>query len=190
MSRLVASVLAFLALVVPAAAQQLPGGAAPPVHPGTKLNFPPNVAGAQIDRSYTQPIGRDVHYVYGYLFDKMYINVFLFDNGRRVPAGPDNPTVTAQFSTEVEATEKTAKTDGFTGFEKPSVPSSCTYGSITFRCVTYSAQSGRGRVFSKLMMTGYRDHFLKVRIDWSQVQNQTSSDAERALRTFIPALFR
>lgn len=190
MSRLVASVLAFLALVVPAAAQQLPGGAAPPVHPGTKLNFPPNVAGAQMDRSYTQPIGRDVHYVYGYLFDKMYINIFLFDNGRRVPSGPDSPTVTTQFSAEVEATEKTAKTDGFTGFEKPSVPSSCTYGSMTFRCVTYSAQSGRGRVFSKLMMTGYRDHFLKVRIDWAQGQNQTSSDAERALRTFIPALFR
>ena len=190
MSRLVASVLAFLIFAFPAVAQQLPGGAAPPVHPGTKLSFPPSVGGAQMDRSYTQPIGRDVHYVYGYLFDKMYINVFLFDSGRRVPPGSDNATVTTQFSAEIETIEKTAKADGFTGFEKPSVPSSCTYGSITFRCVTYSAQSGRGRVFSKLMMTGFRDHFLKIRIDWSQGQNQTSADAERALRTVIPALIR
>jgi hypothetical protein len=175
---------------IPAAAQQLPGNAAPPVHPGTKLNFSPNAGGGQLERSYTQPIGRDVQYVYGYIVDKMFINIFLFDNGRRVPSGPDNAAVTTQFSSEIEATEKNAKTDGFTSFEKPSVPSSCTYGSITFRCVTYSAQSGRGRVFSKLMMTGFRDHFLKIRIDWSQAQNQTAADAERALRTFIPALIR
>jgi hypothetical protein len=120
----------------------------------------------------------------------MYINVFVFDNGRRVPPGPDNATVTTQFTSEVEATEKTAKADGFTSFEKPSVPSACTYGSLTFRCVTYSAQSGRGRVFSKLMMTGFRDNFLKIRIDWSQGLNQTAADAERALRAFIPALTR
>ncbi len=40
------------------------------------------------------------------------------------------------------------------------------------------------------MMTGYHDHFLKVRIDWAQSLNQTSADADRALRAFIPALVR
>jgi hypothetical protein len=188
MSRLVAFLLILLASIAPAASQQLPGGAAPPVHPGTKLNFPPTIGGAQLERSYTQPIGRDVHYVYGYSADKLHITVFLFDGGRRVPEGPDNPTVISQFGTEIEATEKAAKSDGYTGFEKPSVPSACTFGSITFRCVVYSAATQHGRVFSKLMMTGYRDYFLKVRIDWAQSLNQTSADADRALRTFIPAL--
>ncbi len=190
MSRLVATLLVLLASIVSAAAQQLPGGAAPPVHPGTKLNFPPTIGGAQLERSYTQPIGRDVHYVYGYSADKMHITVFLFDGGRRVPAGPDNPSVVSEFGSEIEATEKMAKADGYSGFEKPSVPSACTYGPITFRCVVYSAATRQGRVFSKMMMTGFRDHFLKVRIDWAQSLNQTSADADRALRAFIPALVR
>jgi len=189
-SRLVAALLTLLASIVPATAQQLPGGAAPPTHPGTKLNFPPTIGGAQLERSYTQPIGRDVHYAYGYAVDKLHITVFLFDGGRRVPSGPDNPTVIGQFAAEIEATEKSAKADGYTGFEKPSVPSACTFGSITFRCVVYSAATQQGRVFSKLMMTGYRDHFLKVRIDWARSLNQTSADADRALRAFIPALLR
>jgi hypothetical protein len=190
MSRLVAFLLVLLASVVPAASQQLPGGAAPPVHPGTKLNFPPTIGGAQLAHSYTQPIGRNVRYVYEYDIDRMRISLFLFDEGRRVPSGSENSMVTSQFTSEIEATEKVAKTDGFTAFEKPSVPSACTYGSITFRCVVYSAQAGHGRVYSKLMMTGYRDHFLKVRIDWAQSLNQTSADADRALRAFIPALVR
>jgi hypothetical protein len=190
MSRLVALFVVLLASIAPAVAQQLPGGAAPPVHPGTKLNFAPTIGAAQLERSYTQPIGRDVHYVYGYSIDKMHITVFLFDGGRRVPAGPDNPSVVSEFATEIDATEKMAKTDGYTGFERPSVPSACTYGPITFRCVVYSAATRQGRVFSKLMMTGYRDHFLKVRIDWAQSLNQTSADADRALRAFIPALVR
>jgi len=188
MSRLLTAFAVLAFWIGQAAAQQLPGGAAPPVHPGTKLSFPPTVAGAQLERSYTQPIGRDVHYVYQYNFDKMHIAVFVFDGGRRVPQGSENAVVINQFSGEVEATEKVAKVDGYTNFEKPSVPSSCTYGSVTFRCVTYSALAGRDRLYSKLLMTGFRDHFLKVRIDWSQGGGQTSADAERALRTFLPAL--
>ena len=189
MTSSLSAALAFLLLSAGAAsAQMLPGNAAPPTHPGTKLNFPASVGGAQMERSYTQPIGRDVHYVYMYLADKIQITFFLFDGGRRVPPGSDNPTVISQFSGEIEATEKVAKTDGYTNFEKPSVPSICTYGSVAFRCVTYSALAGTSRLFSKLMLTGFRDHFLKVRADWSQGTGQTAADADRALKSLIPAL--
>lgn len=190
MSRLLAAFALVVLWIGPAAAQMLPGNAAPPVHPGTKLNFPPTIGGAQLERSYTQPIGRDVHHVYQYSLDKMTIAVFLFDGGRRVPQGSDNPVVISQFSGEIEATEKVAKVDGYTNFEKPSVPSSCTYGSVTFRCVTYSALAQNNRLFSKLMLTGYREYFLKVRIDWSQGAGQTAADADRALKAFLPALLR
>jgi hypothetical protein len=118
------------------------------------------------------------------------VTFFLFDGGRRVPSGSDNPTVTSQFTGEIEATEKVAKVDGYTNFEKPSVPSVCTYGSVAFRCVTYSALAGNSRLFSKLMLTGFRDHFLKVRADWSQGTGQTAGDAERVLKSLIPAVIR
>ena len=182
-----------LALLCPdlAAAQMLPGGAAPSVHPGTKLAFPPSVGGATFEHSATTPIGRDVMYVYSYLFDgKVPIVVALFDGGRRVAAGSENPMVTAQFTADLDQAEKAAKADGLTNFEKPAVPSSCTYGPITFRCITYSALAQRNRIFSKILLTGYRDNFLRIRVEWNHGTNQTSAEAEKALQNFVSALVR
>ena len=47
------------------------------------------------------------------------------------------------------------------------------------------------RVYSKLLLTGYQLHFIKIRIDWGQSGNlqQTSAEADAALQAFIPALF-
>lgn len=191
MSRKLAAAF-FLVLLWPvlAAAQTLPGGAAPPVHPGTKLNFPPTLGGAQFARSYTHPVGRDVVYTYQYIANKMPISVALFDGGRRVLAGSDNPGVVAQFTSEIDSAERTLKADGFTNFEKQPVPSTCTYGDIAFRCSVFSALVQRDRVFSKLLLTGFRDYFVKIRVDWSQGSGQVSADADRELKTFIPALMR
>jgi hypothetical protein len=184
--------LVLLSLLWPAlaSAQMLPGGQAPPAHPGTRLNFPTTVGNAQMLRSYTTPIGRDVLYVYQYAYDRLQISIGLFDGGRRVPAGSENPIVTTQFANELTDAERTVKADGMTNFEKPAVPSSCTYGGLTYRCITYSALAGRDRLFSKLLLTGFRDYFLKIRADWSQGSGQTQADADRALAAFIPAVIR
>ena len=190
MSRLFTALCLALLWPALAMAQTLPGGAAPPVHPGTKLNFPPTLGGGQLVRSYTYPIGRDVAYSYQYIADKMPITVVLFDGGRRVQAGSDGPSVVAQFTSEVDAAERTTRQEGFTNFEKQPVPSTCTYGGLAFRCSIYSALVQRDRVFSKLLLTGFRDHFVKIRIDWSQGSSQVSADADRALKAFIPALMR
>lgn len=189
---LVGTTAVFLTLLLPAvaSAQILPGGTAPSQHPGTRLNFPPTVAGAQLDRSYTTPVGRDVQYVYQYVINKLQLTVFVFDGGRRVPAGIDSPVVTQQFAAEIDASEKAMKADGFTNFERPAVPSACTYGSISFRCITYSALAQRDRLFSKLLLTGYNGFFVKIRVDWSQGSGQTGADAERELQVFVPALVR
>ena len=37
------------------------------------------------------------------------------------------------------------------------------------------------------MLTGFRDHFISIRIDWSQAR-QTATDADAALQAFVPAL--
>ena len=103
MSRFFAAFALLLLSLGTASAQMLPGNAAPPTHPGTRLNFPPSVAGAQLERSYTQPLGRDVQYAYTYLADKVEVTFFLFDGGRRVPAGTDSPVVTGQFASDLDA---------------------------------------------------------------------------------------
>ncbi len=169
-------------------AQMLPGNAAPPIHPGTHLNFPPTLGGAQLQQSYTAPVGRHVQYAYIYNADKIQISVTLFDDGRRVFAGSENPMVQGEFTSELEAAEKAIRSEGYTNFERPAVPSSCAYGSIVFRCITYSALAGRERMFTKLLMTGYNENFVKIRANWSQGAGQTSADADKALQAFIPAL--
>jgi hypothetical protein len=189
-------VATLVALLLPAlacfprtvSAQILPGGAAPPEHPGTRLTFGPTVGGAQLQHSFTTPVGRDVHYGYVYLAGKVQITVELFDGGRRVTAGSESPMVTAQFASDLELAEKAAKADGYTNFERPAVPSSCAFGSIVFRCIVSSALAQRDRVYSKMMLTGYNGYFVRIRATWSQGAGQTSADADKALQAFVPAL--
>ena len=91
-----------------------------------------------------------------------------------MPSGSDNPTVIGQFNSELASAEQQFKYAGYTAFQKPSVPSTCTYGAVTFRCVTYSGVTqANSRVYSKLLLTGFRDHFVKIRIDWKQSQQQS-----------------
>ena len=69
------------------------------------------------------------------------------------------------------------------------MPSTCTYGSVTFRCITYSAvNQSNARLYSKILLTGFRDHFMNIRIDWSEGQAADRADADAALQAFVPAL--
>jgi hypothetical protein len=123
----------------------------------------------------------------------MVIMVQVFDGGRRVPPGSTSPVVIGEFGNELDSIGQQIQGSGYTNFQRPSVPSSCTYGSVTFRCITYSAiTQANMRVYSKLLLTGYQQHFVKIRIDWgqsAQVQH-TGADADAALQAFVPALFR
>jgi hypothetical protein len=169
----------------------------PSVHAGTKLNFPATLGGATFERSvnYAAPPANRPDLGTSYFYStpkKMLITVRVFDGGRRVPAGSDNPTVISEFANEVSSVEEQIKGSGYTNFQKPSVPSSCTYGSVTFRCITYAAVTQANmRVYSKLMLTGYQQHFIKISIDWGQSPGlqQTSAEADATLQAFIPALF-
>jgi len=169
----------------------------PSAHAGTKLNFPATVGGATFERSvnYAAPPANSPELGTSYFYStpkKMVITVQVFDGGRRVPAGSDNPTVISEFANEIRSVEEQIKGSGYTNFQKPAVPSSCTYGAVTFRCITYGAVTQAGlRVYSKLMLTGYQQHFIKISIDWGQSPGlqQTSAEADAALQAFIPALF-
>jgi hypothetical protein len=168
----------------------------PTTDPGTKLAFPASLGSATFERSvnYAGPPSNRPDLGSSYFYStpkKMIITVQIFDGGRRVPAGSASPIVVSEFTSELDSVAQQIQGSGYTHFERPSVPSSCTYGSTTFRCITYSALSQANfRVFTKLLLTGYQNHFIKIRIDWSHGHQQTAADAEAALQAFIPALLR
>jgi hypothetical protein len=181
---------AVLAWVGAASAQTQSTG--PTTHAGTKLAFPATLGGAQFERSvnYAAPPANRPDLGYSYYYStpkKMVIAVQVFDGGRRVPTGSDSPSVVGEFANELASAEEQIKSGGYTRFERPAVPSTCTYGSLTFRCLTYSALTQANlRVYSKLLLTGFREHYVKIRIDWGQALQQ--ADADAALQAFIPAL--
>lgn len=168
----------------------------PTTNAGTKLNFASNLGGATFERSvnYSAPPANNPGLGMSYFYStpkRLAISVQVFDLGRRVPSGSDNPTVIGQFNSELASAEQQFKYAGYTAFQKPSVPSTCTYGAVGFRCVTYSGVTqANSRIYSKLLLTGFRDHFIKIRIDWAQSHQQTAADAETSLQSFIPALMR
>jgi hypothetical protein len=169
-----------LLLAAGAAVAQTP---APAVDPGTKISFAQSVGGATLTRSlgsayqYQAPNG-------------MEITVDVYDGGRRVPNGSSHPTIINQFNDELNAIGQQAAQAGLKGFEKPAVPSACTYGSYTLRCIMFSVQGGSmtGRVYGKFLLIGYREHFVKIIVRWTQTGGQTHVDADKVLAAFIPAL--
>ena len=203
MSRLRVVLLAVMAGAVGAAVAGMAGASgaaaqtqssAPSTHAGTKLAFPASIGGAQLERSVnyagppTNRPDQGVTYFYS-TPKKMVIAVHVYDGGRRIPPGSNNPTVVDEFMGELASSEQQIKFGGYTHFERPSVPSTCTYGSVAFRCITYSAvNQSNSRLYTKMMLTGFRDHFVSIRIDWSQARQQTASDADAALQAFVPAL--
>jgi hypothetical protein len=191
MSRMLAAIVAGLMLAGAAFAQ----GQAPATHAGTKLSFPPTLAGATFVQSTVQPAvgGREPAYSWHYATpNKLQVSVYVYETGRRVPSSSDNPTVVSQFANEIVVAEQSIKSSGMTGFEKPAVPSACRYGTVSFRCIVFSASApaGGGRLFSKMMLTGYRDYFVKIRVDWAQADGRTVGDADTILQAFVPALLR
>jgi hypothetical protein len=180
MSRIVASFVALLVMAGAAHAQQTP---ALTVEPGTKLSFGPNVGGATLSRSfgstwqYTAPNG-------------MEITVDVYDGGKRVPNGSSHPTIINQFNDELNTISQQASAAGLKGFEKPAVPSACTYGQYTLRCITFSAQGTTvtGRIYGKFLLIGYREHFVKIIVRWNQTGGQSNADADKVLAAFVPAL--
>ena len=183
------AILAGLMLAGAALAQ----GAAPTTHAGTKLAFPPTLGGAALQQSYVLPGGgREPGYVWLYTTpNKMQLGVYVYETGRRVPSSSDNPTVVSQFANELLAAEQSIKSSGMAGYERPAVPSACRYGTVSFRCIVFSASApGGGRLFSKLLVTGYHDYFVKIRVDWAQVDGRTVGDADQILQAVVPTLLR
>jgi hypothetical protein len=159
---------------------------APAVEPGTKLSFPPTLGGATLSQSANQGGGSSYQYSTP---NGMEVIVDVYGGSRHVPNGSSHPTILNQFNDELASLAQQAAGSGLSAFEKPTVSSACTYGAYTFRCTNFSASGGNaGRIFGKVLLIGYRDHFLKIVINWTQRSGQTAADADKVLNAFVPAL--
>ena len=178
---------ALLALILSAGAGLAQGQTqAPPVEPGTKLAFSPSLGGATLARSISNANDSTYQYMAS---NGMEVTVDVYGNGRRVPNGSSHPTIINQFNDELGTISQQAQAAGMKGFEKPTVPSACTYGPYTFRCTSFSASGGNaGRISGKLLLIGYREHFVKIIVRWNQTSGQTVADADKVLNAFVPAL--
>jgi len=156
------------------------------VEPGTKLSFPPTLGGATFARSGSAGGGSTYQYSTP---NGMEVTVDVYGGSRRVPNGSSHPTILNQFNDELSILAQQAAASGLTGFERPAVPSACTYGQYTFRCTNFSASGGNaGRISGKFLLIGYREHFVKIVINWMQKSGQTAAEADKVLNAFVPAL--
>ncbi|CAN5922957.1 hypothetical protein BH11PSE3_BH11PSE3_47660 [soil metagenome] len=191
MSRFLAVLAAGLLCSGAAAAQsRVPAPAPAPANsPAGKIAFPATVGDARLERTTTQP-GQGQTYFYA-TPKRLLIVAQVFTGNGHVPSGSDNPAVVSQFAFELDEVEQQAKQSGFGQFERPAVASTCRYGSVSFRCSTYSAAiQGNARLYSKLLLTGFRDSFVKIHVEWVPIRQQTAADAEAALQAFVPAVMR
>jgi len=179
---------AFLALLLFAGAGPAQGQAqAPPVDPATKLAFPATLGGATLSRSVSNANSSTYQYLAP---NGMEVTVDVYSGGRRVPNGSSHPTIINQFNDELAGLQQQAQAAGLTNFEKPAVPSACTYGPYTLRCIVFSAAGNTltGRIYGKFLLIGYREHFVKIIIRWTQSSGQNAGEADKVLNAFVPAL--
>lgn len=175
-------VMAILALAsFPASTIAQPAGPAttraPDIHPATGLKFP-SAVGADIrllrsidyGKSEGRPeFGYSLNYAVAPLLDAIiWVNVF---NGglATIPTGPGSTLLAEQFDQLLEDIRQLPPADGQKIVKGPA---ECLLGGMAFRCATLQAVTPKTHVpiNSTLSVTGYRDHFLSIWLEWEGKQ--------------------
>lgn len=175
-----------------------PAVAAPDAHAATGLVFPPQIANARRIRStdFGKTLGRpELGYDWSYQIDgQLLASVYVYNDGvKTIPTGAANPPVLDQFDRAYKAIHQVAQGDGRYDRLKPiSGPADCPIGGVVFRCVTFSAvqKTDKRPIHTTLLVTGYRNHFLKVRIDWPEGTNAGQREVDRFVQTLVGVIIR
>lgn len=197
-------VLALLGMVVDAALaqsqiqpspqQRVP---APDRHPTTGLTFPPQIAGATKYGStdYGKTAGKpELGYGWNYrIGDQLIVTVYVYDLSiRSIPDGPSSPVVQQQFQTSLQEIYQLAKYNRYEDIKTSKGPTDCSIGGIVFRCITLSAirSVDKKPIYSALMLTGYRNNFLKLRLDWLEGSTTSQAAVDSFMQTLVGAILR
>ena len=195
--RLWLAAVALMALPCLALAQGPPRVPAPDTHAPTGLTFPPMIANAKkvASTDYGKSGGRpDLGYSWNYGTPGLLsATVYVYNFG--VPAissAAGNPVVRAQFEQAYSDIQQMAKYNRYQDLKIVKGPEDCPVGAMVFRCITLSAttMTDKKRVFTALMLGGYRGYFLKLRLDW--LENSATSEAVvgRFVQTLVGAIVR
>jgi hypothetical protein len=199
---LIAALVATLTSAGPARALDPPTpddrvASAPMVHAPTGLRFPPAIAGVPLIRSIDYArAGDDPGLGFGYTYGvpgRLLVTIYVYDLGQRAPDGHDSAVVAAAFDQSLASIRIAATRIGKyldLRIERP--PGLCAYGAVTFRCLTFTAISADGTqpLFGRLLLTGYRGYFLKLRADWRRDATEDTATVERVVQTFVGAVLR
>lgn len=198
----VAALVAILASAWPALALDPPTPddrpvPAPMMHAPTGLRFPAAIAGVPLIRSIDYArAGDDPGLGFGYTYGipgRLLVTAYVYDLGQRASEGHDPATVVAAFDQSLASIRIAATRSGKYRDLRIAEPASlCAYGTVTFRCVSFTATSADGEqpLLGKLLLTGYRGYFLKLRADWRRDAPDDTAAVERFVQTFVGTVLR
>lgn len=170
---------------------------APDRHPATGLSFPAQIANAQ--KLHSMDYGKSVNRPdlgYGWTYkagQQLLATVYVYTMGvQNIPDGPSSAPVRAQFDRSLADIHEAAKYNRYEGLRTASGPTDCAVGGVVFRCVTLAGiqSSTRQPIFTALMLTGYRKHFLKLRLDWVEGSATSQAMVDRFVQTLVGAMLR
>ena len=202
-SRHLLTILATLALALAAGSPQaqspqLPQQTrvpAPDRHPATGLTFPPQIANAQ--KAYSLDYGKgmqrpELGYAWNYQIGRLLsATVYVYNlSVQAIPDGPSSPPVIAQFQRSLEDIRAAAQAKRYDQLKVVKGPADCAFGSVVFRCITLSAIQNNAPIHTSLMVTGYRNHFVKVRLDWLEGSELGQASVDRFVQTLVGTTLR
>lgn len=170
---------------------------APDRHPATGLNFPPQIAGAikYGSTDYGETAGKpELGYGWNYrVGDQLIATVYVYDLSiRSIPDGPSSPVVQQQFQTSLQEIYQLAKYNRYEDIKTAKGPTDCKVSGLVFQCITLSAirSADKKPIYSALMLTGYRNNFLKLRLDWLEGSAASQSMVDQFTQTLVGAMTR
>jgi hypothetical protein len=169
---------------------------APMTHAPTELRFPPAIAGVPFLRSIDYARSGDdpglgVGHTYG-VPGRLLVTIYVYDLGQRPPNGHDSAIVVAAFEQSLASIRIAATSGKYHDLRIAEPAGLCTYGAATFQCATFTAISADGTqpLLVKLLLTGYRGSFLKLRADWRRDAPGDTDAVERVIQTFVGTALR
>jgi hypothetical protein len=167
---------------------------APDRHPATGLTFPPQIANAVKSRSmdYGKSMNRP-NLGYGWSYQEgqsMVVTVYVYNLGiQAIPDGPSSAPVGDQLQSALGEIRQAAPSKHYDQLKIAKGPADCTIGRLAFRCVTLSAMQNGRPIFTAVMVTGYRNHFLKLRLDW-QESEISQATVDSFMQTLVGTIVR
>jgi hypothetical protein len=151
------------------------------VHFATGLAFPAEIGDARLVRwnDYGQSAGRpELGFSYHYAIPRRLVaTIYVYNLNQRIPDGTDDPVVVAQFQQAWGDIENVARSGRYRELQRLDGPEICRYRTLALRYAAFSAvvAASNQPVFGRVMVTGYRGHFMKVRLDWGRDAIDTAS---------------